>query len=322
MSTGKELKKAQKKLRLLVYDGKTPIEKFRRTADEAFASSVLPYGVEEKKADFQGVSAFIYTPTLLQHKRILLYVHGGSFVAGSAATHRAFAASLSHYALCSAVLVDFRLAPAYPFPRSLEDVQNAFRQIFMREMESGGSKIIIAADGSGASIATALILNLKDKFRAAIKLCALFSPILSISSKCEAAKMKTADTVFRKNDLKEIRNFYTYEDNFENPLVSPLNASEESLSHFPPLYIQTAKDELISEDASAFAARVRAAGGEALVKTWQGMCHSFMLTPEFLDEVTQSLKDFARVVKNGITEDVKKNEKQIFHAAPKLEKAL
>lgn len=322
MSAGKDLKKAQKKLRLLVYDGKTPIEEFRRNADEAFASSVLPYGVEEKKGDFQGVNAFIYTPTLLKHKRILLYVHGGSFAAGSVASYRAFVASLSHYALCRAVLVDFRLAPAHPFPRALEDVQNAFRELFVREVERGVSEIIIAADGSGASIATALILNLKDKFRAAVKLCALFSPILSLSSKCEAMKTKTRDSVLRKNDLKEIRNLYTYEDNFDNPLVSPLFATEEMLFNFPCLYIQTAEDELIAKDAAAFAARVKEAGGEAKVKTWRGMCHSFMLTQEILDEAGEALKDFALVVENGLNGSVKKSERELFHASPKLEKPL
>jgi acetyl esterase/lipase len=47
---------------------------------------------------------------------VLLYVHGGGYVAGAAADRRPIAAALARAAGCRVFSTDYRLAPEAPFP--------------------------------------------------------------------------------------------------------------------------------------------------------------------------------------------------------------
>ena len=51
----------------------------------------------------------------------LLYLHGGGYVSGSSAFYLPLAAAISSAARCAVLLIDYRLAPEYPFPAALED---------------------------------------------------------------------------------------------------------------------------------------------------------------------------------------------------------
>jgi acetyl esterase/lipase len=52
---------------------------------------------------------------------ILFYLHGGSYVLGSVATHRSLVARLSQACGAVALVVEYRLAPEHPFPAALDD---------------------------------------------------------------------------------------------------------------------------------------------------------------------------------------------------------
>ena len=123
----------------------------------------------------------------------MIYVHGGSFVGGSRSAYRSFCASIANATSCRVVVPEFRLAPAYTFPNGIEDLQAVFRSVFTEEqiarsLDSSNPKkpeqpeILIAADGSGASLAMALILNLRERYRECISRVILFSPWLNLTS--------------------------------------------------------------------------------------------------------------------------------------------
>src|SRR4029079_8445387 len=53
--------------------------------------------------------------------RILFYIHGGGFTAGSAAAYRGLSSHLSAATDCRVLAVDYRWAPEAPFPAALHD---------------------------------------------------------------------------------------------------------------------------------------------------------------------------------------------------------
>lgn len=59
--------------------------------------------------------------------RVVLYLHGGSYNSGSLRSHRALAGHIAHAARARALVVDYRLAPEYPFPAAVEDALAAYR---------------------------------------------------------------------------------------------------------------------------------------------------------------------------------------------------
>src|SRR5215469_16471852 len=49
-------------------------------------------------------------------QRLLLYFHGGGYISGSPASHRALIARLCRAAGAAALSLEYRLAPEFPFP--------------------------------------------------------------------------------------------------------------------------------------------------------------------------------------------------------------
>ena len=286
MNSSKERKNAIKKLRSFVFTPKSDIAEFREKIDGAFSSVFLPNRVDFAEKDYNGVMCDVLSPAMFSKKRVLLYVHGGAFVAGSRKAYRPFVSSLANAVSCRAVVPEFKLAPSHPFPYALEDLQNVFRLLYAQErVRNGNPEIIVAADSSGASIAVALILSLKDKFRASVAQMILFSPWLDFSPKNEIfSARRTADAVFSPEAIRFAVENYADSSKNDNPLVSPLRASQEMLSGFPPVFIQCGEKEIFLESAKQFKLNLIAAGSECTLDVWEGMMPLFQLADDCLNE--------------------------------------
>src|ERR687889_813779 len=69
----------------------------------------------------------IYRPTQIQSNNLLVYFHGGGFVIGSVETHDHVARELCETMNCTALSVDYRLAPEHRFPAAPDDCLAAVR---------------------------------------------------------------------------------------------------------------------------------------------------------------------------------------------------
>ena len=57
----------------------------------------------------------------VRHDRVVLYLHGGGWVAGSVATHDPFCRLLSGAAEVIIASIEYRMAPEHPYPSALND---------------------------------------------------------------------------------------------------------------------------------------------------------------------------------------------------------
>ncbi|MBQ7753440.1 MAG: alpha/beta hydrolase fold domain-containing protein [Treponema sp.] len=322
-------KAAVKKLKLLAYNGKNDVEAFRKKMDAAFSTVFLPNGVERSDYKYGNISCEVLSPEIYASNRVMLYLHGGSFVGGSPATYRSFCASLATKCFCRVVVPDYRLAPNSPYPAANEDIQSVFRALYTEEQiacslnaEKGTaaaqSEIIIAADGSAASLACSLIFNLRDRYRANIKKVILFSPWLDISNSstlCTSKKLN--DEIFTPDVFKKCSSVYTFESNGQNPYVSPLYATKEDLVNFPPLIIQMGAKEVLLENARAFTDKVREAGSQCQLDVWPDMMFMFQMADEYLHESHLALDKIGKFITGG--SDL---QRQKFENKPKLERGL
>jgi len=323
-------KGAIKKLKLLTYNSKTNLEVFRNKMDTAFHSPFLPNGVERTEYNYGGVTCDILAPEIYSSNCILIYIHGGSFAGGSRQTYRAFCSSLAAKCYSRVVIPEFRLSPASPYPAAIEDIQAVFRAVFTEEqitasLNSENNKkpsmpeIIIAADGSGASIASALLFNLRDRYRACIKQVVFFSPWLDISETSRVMTIKKiSDEVFVADNFKKSCSDYTFASNTNIAAVSPMSASDEELENFPPLFIQMGSKELLLDDAKTFTERMKKLGNECQLDVWEDMMFMFQMVPEFLHESHLALDRVGKIV----TRDEAGKETIEIENKPKLEHSL
>ena len=157
-------RKAIKKLKSLVLSPKMEVEPFNEKLEQLLTSPRTPAGVDCREKSFGGVVCDVLSPEVMASNRLILYIHGGGFIAGSRSSWRSFCSSFAAEASTQLILPEYRLAPQHPYPAALDDIHIVFREILERKVRphNNVTKVILAADGSGASLALALIQTLTE----------------------------------------------------------------------------------------------------------------------------------------------------------------
>lgn len=305
-------KSAIKKLKTLVITQKSDVEVFRSKIETSFDTVFLPNHVERTEHDYGGVKCDVLVPEVYSSRRVILYIHGGSFAGGSRDSYRNFCASLAHSSSSRVVIPEFRLPPTHVFPASIEDLQTVFRMLFAEEKismqledSSAAPEIVIAADGSGASLAVALLFKLSEKHLQSIENVVLLSPWLDFSPDNPLITGKrVSDEVMTGEALHRAADLYTYANNLENPLVSPLKATAENFIGFPPFFIQMGEKEILLPQAEQFAELLKQNEIECTLDVWPNMMFMFQMADEYLTESHLAVEKIGNYVSARDEKDV------------------
>ena len=126
------------------------------------------------------VPLYITGATAGASKPAVLHIHGGGYIAGSAADSRRDIQELAANHDCVAMSVDYRLAPETPFPGSLEDNYTALLWMYTNAAELGidRSRIAIKGESAGGGHAAALAIAARDRGKVPLCLQVLIYPML------------------------------------------------------------------------------------------------------------------------------------------------
>lgn len=244
----------------------------QRTGWEA---RVLPHPVLRRVASRPviagGVPARWVTPVAGAGAPVVLYLHGGSYIYGSARTHGELVARLAIAARARVLLAEYRLAPEHPFPAAVDDALAAYRWLLERGVEPG--RVVIAGDSAGGGLAVATLAAARDAGLPMPAGAALISPWVDLAA--DAGDMRAAEAW----DWGETWMFDRWSSAYlgprgdaRDPLASPAHADLRGL---PPLLVQVGGAELLRRQVEAFAARARAAGVELTLEVWDGEVHGW-----------------------------------------------
>jgi len=94
---------------------------------------------------------------------VVVYLHGGGWICGSARTHRKLGFRLAEAGFL-VLNVDYRLAPEHPFPTPFDDCVAALRFARREAARWGGdpARIAVAGDSAGGNLAAAASAALAD----------------------------------------------------------------------------------------------------------------------------------------------------------------
>lgn len=326
MDAKNDLKGAIKKLKHLTFTSKSEVSSFRKKMENEFNSFFLPNGVECSTRKYANIDCDILAPEIYASNRIMLYIHGGSFVGGSRTVYKNFCSSLAAKCFCRVVVPEYRLAPENLYPSPIEDIQEVFRALFTEEQiacslngENTIPEIIIAADGSAAPIACSFIFNLRERYKKCIKQIIFFSPWLNVSQESKLlTTRKMCDDVMSGDVLRKSSCIFAGETSPGSPFISPLLADDEQLKDFPPLFIQMGEKEILLEDAQNFTNRMTELGNKCTLDVWDKMIYMFQMADEFIHESHLALDKIGWVVTTNQSE----HKKMEFQNKPKLEHSL
>jgi epsilon-lactone hydrolase len=203
--------------------------------------------------------------------RIILYFHGGGFVAGSPESHRPLVAKLVAASGVAAFSVSYRLAPECFFPAAVRDGIDAYRALLASGVAA--SSAILAGDEAGGGLAFAVALAIRNAGLEMPGGLVALSPWADLSlSGLSILNNRKSDTALEWEMLFLSARHYLRKSNPCDAYASPAYAS---FSGFPPIMVHAGSSEILRDDASKLGDRAADANVPVSVEIYDGMGHLF-----------------------------------------------
>ena len=267
-------------------ESEVDVAAMREGMEAVTASSVLPEGTVCEPVDVDGIPAEWIDGPDVDRGRVLLYFHGGGYVLGSIATHRAMVAQIAAEAGVRALLIDYRLAPEHPFPAAVEDAVSAYR--FLRDDGYKSTEIALGGDSAGGGLTLACLLSLRDEEEPLPEAAILLSPWVDLEGLGESMTTRAdADPMIDRDGLLKMSALYLNGESPRNPLAAPLHAN---LLGLPPLYIQAGTAETLLDDATRIEANARRAGVPTEMGLYPDLIHVFQAFAPQVPEAVEAIQ--------------------------------
>jgi acetyl esterase len=206
-----------------------------------------------------------------------LHFHGGGLVFGTADQNDAMLERIAKATGLAAVSVEYRLAPAYPYPAAWDDCEAAAVWLARNvESELGGAAVAIGGESAGATLAVPVLVRMRDKhgftgFRAANLSYGNYDTSMTPSQHWVGANRYLIGT----EDIKQCSNAYAPDvSRRRDPDMSALYAQ---LARMPPALFSVGTLDPFLDDSLFVYARWIAAGNEAELAVYPGAPHGFNL---------------------------------------------
>ncbi|ADV81725.1 alpha/beta hydrolase [Terriglobus saanensis] len=205
---------------------------------------------------------------------VLVYYHGGGFVAGDLEGYDNLLRALANRAQCLIVSVAYRLAPEHPYPAANEDSWAALTWVHEHAAEIGADpkRIAVGGDSAGGLLA-AWVAQKAAKAGPKLSVQVLLYPCLdATTSRSSWKELGTGAYFLSHTQMREWYDAYLPPGiNREDPKVSPLFASD--LTGVAPALIITADHDPLHVEGDEYAARLKAADIPVYHTCWPGMVH-------------------------------------------------
>jgi acetyl esterase/lipase len=205
----------------------------------------------------------------------LLWIHGGGYVIGTAAQDDAICASVARILGVVVVAVDYRLAPEHPFPTPLEDCYDALVWTAARD-DVDDVRVAIGGASAGGGLAAALAMLARERGEVRPVFQVLSYPMLDDRT---AARDDVDD---RHAQLWNNRsNRFGWSSYLGRPPGSPAvsglaaPARHDDLADLPRAWIGVGTADILLEENTIYAERLRAAGVQCQLDIVEGAFHGF-----------------------------------------------
>jgi acetyl esterase len=243
----------------------------------------------------------VYTPKPTSGLPILVFFHGGGFVAGSLDTHDNPLRSVTNRCECIVVSVAYRLAPENKYPAAPEDAYAATKWVAQHASTLGGdpSRIAVGGDGTGGNLAAVVTLMARQRGVPSLTFQLLIYPVLEASTVRPSWWAETdAPTVSRESKGAILRVYLPVTGELSDPFVSPLRA--QNLRNLPPaLVIAYGGDDPLRVESEEYTHRLTQDGVMVKLSLYPTAIHGFFLMAGDLDAGKKCIDETASALRNA-----------------------
>ncbi len=227
----------------------------------------------------------------------LVFFHGGGWVVGTLETHDPYCRALAMEAGVTVVSVDYRLAPEHKFPAGVEDCLAATEWVLEHAAELGGdrSRVFVAGDSAGGTMATVVTLLLRDKGVTGLAGQILMYPVTGYYDPPTESYLANAEGygLTRKGMIWFWNHYLNDKSEAKDFRAAPLRAA--SLRGLPRAFVVTAEFDVLRDEAQVYAKRMEEAGVDVTHVFVEGMNHGFACSANEFPYLWQA-KDVLRKV--------------------------
>jgi acetyl esterase/lipase len=257
----------------------------RERLDDAQATPVATPAVDERwvvvPAEAGDVRARVVTPPgAAEALPAVLYLHGGGWVAGNARTHDRLVRELAAGAGAAVVFVEYDRAPEARYPVAIEQAYAVARWVVSEGSDAGldGSRLAVAGDSTGGTLAAALTFVAKQRGDVAFVHQSLYYPVT------DAAQDTNSHWEFADGPYLTAEAMAWFWDAYlpdraarHDITVSPLRATLDDLAGLPEAFVVSSENDLVRDEAEAYARRLARAGVRTTSVRFNGTIHDFLV---------------------------------------------
>ena len=242
----------------------------------------------------------IYTPKDGEKFPIIIYSHGGTWIAGNLDTHDKVCRKLSENAKSIVISVDYRLAPENPFPAGLNDVYNILKWTYENAKSINGDEnhIAMVGDSAGGNLSAAVSLMARDQNGPHITCQVLIYPSTNISElNTQSWSYFANDFNISKEDMEKYISLYIpRKEDRKNPYASPLLAKD--FSKLPNTLVIIAEIDPLRDEGEAYGNKLKETGIKTDIIRFNGVTHGFITMDKITDKADKALNQISSYLQN------------------------
>jgi acetyl esterase/lipase len=291
-----ELQKVIAARRANAYTPEKTIEQLREES-EARGAVPLPDGTRHEALTVNGVPGEWVDAPGVATDQVFLFLHGGGYYRGSAASTRATAARIS--AACGARVfsIDYRLAPEHPFPAAVDDALATYR--WLLDQGFAAANMAVGGISAGGGLTLALLLKLKE---VGLPLPAAAAPMSAWTDLTQGGDTfvtkADVDPSISKLYLDRMADLYLNGVDPKTPLASPLFGD---LTGLPPLLVHVGTAETLLDDSRLLAERAAEAGVDVTYRAWEDMIHGWHGFGDVLPEAREAIEEIGAFFRQKVS---------------------
>ncbi len=263
----------------------TPVEA-REMGLRYYIASDYPI-FSRRDIDAGGVPARLYLPSAEKNLGLCVFMHGGGWVIGSLDGHDDVCRRLAMLSGQAVLSVDYRMAPEFPFPAPLEDCIAAVKWARDNAASLGcdANRMVVCGDSAGGNLATLVAQHSGVK----LKMQLLVYPAVDARCVTESYRKNGEGYLLTAAAMDWFYGHYlsgatSLTSSAENPLVSPLLASDAILAKMPPTLVVTAEYDPLCDEGEQYAQKLTSLGVPTSCVRYRGQIHAFLNFGRFLDD--------------------------------------
>jgi acetyl esterase len=225
-------------------------------------------------------------PGLAAPAPVVVYMHGGGWILGNAATHDRLVRELAVGAGAVVAFVEYTPSPEARYPVAIEQGYATAQWITREGLDRGldPSRMAVAGESVGGNMTAALALMAKERGDVTFVQQSLYYPVTDAAMDTASYREFATGYYLSRGSMEWFWDAYSPDRARRGEITaSPNQATVEQVAGLPPTLLLVDEADVLRDEGEAYAAKLRAAGVSVTTVRYDGAVHDFMLLDSLRD---------------------------------------